>query len=200
MQAASIEGSAVGSVSVAFPAGNTAGNLIIAFVRASTTTQTITLSDTTGNTYSQAVTQAQTTDGHQTAIFYAANIKSGANTVKATFSGTNNHPFLAIYEYSGVSTLDKTAGTQGTSAAASSGATATTTAAKELIFAGLGLPSSATQTVTAGPGFTLEQQDTRSGGSRAASEDQTVAAVGAYSGTFTISGSTNWSCIVATFK
>ena len=200
VQAASIEGSAVSSVSVAFPAGNTAGNLIIAFVRASTTTQTITLSDTAGNTYSQAVSQTQTTDGHQIAIFYAANIKSGANTVTATFSATNNHPFLAIYEYHGVSTLDKTAGAQGTSAAASSGAAATATAANELIFAGLGLPSSATQTVTAGAGFTLEQQDTRSGGSRAASEDQTVAAVGAYVGSFTLSASTNWSCTVATFK
>jgi hypothetical protein len=198
VQAASIEGSAVASVSVAFPASNTAGNLIIAFVRASTTTQTITLSDTAGNSYTQAVAQAQTTDGHQIAIFYAANIKTGGNTVTATFSGANNHPFLAIYEYSGVSTLDKTAAAQGTTAAASSGATATTTAANELVFAGLGLPSSATQTVTAGSGFTLEQQD--NGTSRAASEDQTVSATGAYSGTFTLGASTNWSCAVATFK
>jgi subtilisin family serine protease len=200
VQVASIEGSAVSSVSVAFPAGNTAGNLIIAFVRASTTTQTITLSDTAGNTYTQAVSQGQTTDGHETAIFYAANVKSGANTVTATFSGTNNHPFLAIYEYRGVSTLDKTAGAQGTSAAASSGATATTTAANELVFVGLGLPSSATQTATAGTGFTLEQQDTRSGGSRAASEDQTVTTTGTFSGSFSLSSSSNWTCIVATFR
>jgi methionine-rich copper-binding protein CopC len=200
VQAASIEGSAVSSVSVAFPASNTAGNLIIAFVRASTTTQTITLSDTAGNTYSQAITQAQTTDGHQIAIFYAPTIKPGANTVTATFSASNNHPYLAIYEYNGLSTLDKTAGAQGTTAAASSGATVTTTAATELVFAGLGLPSSATTTVTAGSGFTLEQQDTNSGGSRAASEDETVSATGAYSGTFTLSSSTNWSCVTATFK
>ncbi len=200
VQAASIEGSAVSSVSVAFPAGNTAGNFIIAFVRASTTTQTITLTDSAGNIYSRAVSQAQATDGHETAIFYAPNIKAGANTVTATFSASNNHPFLAIYEYSGLSALDRTAGAQGTSATASSGATAATTAASELVFAGLGLPSSATQTVTAGSGFTLEQQDTRSGGSRAATEDRTVSATGAYSGTFAISSSTNWSCIVATFR
>jgi hypothetical protein len=200
VQAASIEGSAVSSVSTTFPASNTVGNLIIAFVRASTTTQTITLTDSAGNTYSKAVSQTQTTDGHQTAIFYASNIKAGTNTVTATFSASNNHPYLAIYEYSGLSTLDKTAAAQGATAAANSGATATTTSANELVFAGLGLPSSATQTVTAGSGFTLEQQDTRSGGSRAASEDRTVSATGAYSGTFTLSSSTNWSCIVATFR
>ncbi len=200
VQAASIEGSAVSSVSVPFPAGNTAGNFIIAFVRASTTTQTITLTDSAGNTYSRAVSQAQTTDGHEIAIFYAPNIKAGGNTITATFSASNNHPFLAIYEYSGLSALDRTAGAQGTSATASSGATAATTAASELVFAGLGLPSSATQTVAAGSGFTLEQQDTRSGGSRAATEDRTVSATGAYSGTFAINSSTNWSCIVATFR
>ena len=202
VQAASIEGSSVSSVAATFPTSNTAGNLIVAFVRASTTTQTITLSDSAGNTYSKAVGTGQTTDGHQVAIFYAPNIKAGANTVTASFSGTNNHPFLAIYEYSGVSRtspLDKTAGAQGTNASVSSGATATTTAANELVFAGMGLPSSSTVTWVAGSGFTLEQQDTRTSGSRAATEDQEVTATGAYAGTFSLSGASNWSAVVATF-
>jgi hypothetical protein len=142
----------------------------------------------------------QTTDGHQTHIFYASKIKGGANTVTATFSGTNNHPFLAIYEYRGVGTLDQTAHAQGSSSAPNSGATTTTTASNELLFSGLGLPSSSSVTVTAGAGYKLEQQQGSAGGSRSATEDATVAASGSFSGAFSVGSSTNWSCIVATFK
>jgi hypothetical protein len=55
--------------------------------------------------------QTQINDGHQTHLFCARNIAGGPNTVTATFSGTNNHSWLAIYEYSGLSTtapLDRT--------------------------------------------------------------------------------------------
>lgn len=72
-------------MSQAFTNSNIAGNTIIAFVRMSTSTQTVKLSDTAGNTYVDAVSQAQTTDGHQIHIFYAANIKGGANAVTASF-------------------------------------------------------------------------------------------------------------------
>jgi hypothetical protein len=75
-------------VSVAFPGSNTAGNLIIAFVRMSTSTQTVSISDTVGNAYTQAVAQVQNADGSQVHIFYAKKILSGANTVTATFSST----------------------------------------------------------------------------------------------------------------
>jgi methionine-rich copper-binding protein CopC len=202
VQSGSAEGSGVASVSKAFASSNTAGNLIIAFVRASTTTQTVTLSDTAGNSYTDAVWQQQTKDGHQIHLFYAANIKGGANTVKASFSGSNNHPWLAIYEYSGLSAatpLDKTAAAQGNSAAASSGATAATTSANELVFTGLGLPSGSSAVATAGAGYSVEQQDTNAGGSRATTADQEISAAGAYAGTFTLSASANWSAVVATF-
>ena len=81
VQKASIQGSGVSSVSVAFPARNNAGNLIIAFVRASTTSQSVTVNDSLGNKYVRAVNQGQDSDGHQTNIFYAANCAAGANTV-----------------------------------------------------------------------------------------------------------------------
>src|SRR5581483_1647463 len=118
----------------AFGSGNTSGNLIVAFVRMSGTSQTVSVSDSVGNVYADAVSQAQTGDGHQVHIFYAANVAGGANTVTASFSGTNNHPWLAVYEYSGVSALDQTAAAQGASAFASTGATANTSSANELLF------------------------------------------------------------------
>jgi hypothetical protein len=201
LQSNAVQGSSLGSISLSFPGPNTAGNLIVAFVRMSTSTQTVTVKDSAGNAYLKAVSQAQTADGHQVYILYAENIAGTANTVTATFSGTNNHPWLAIYEYSGLNAtapLDKTASAQGSSTSPSCGPTASTTAANELLFAGVGLVNNSTATITAGNGYTLQQQDTNT--SRAANETAIVSSTGAQSAGFTLSSGGNWSCVLATFK
>jgi len=201
VQSNAVEGTSASSIAAPFLSANTAGNLIIAFVRMSSTSQSVAITDLAGNSYVDAVSQAQTSDGHQVHIFYAKNINAGANTVTATFSATNNHPWMAVYEYSGLSTtnpLDRTAHAQGSNASPSSGASAITTSANELVFAGVGFVNSYTGTATAGGGYTLQQQDT--GTSRAATEASIVASTGAYSGTFTLSTSTNWSAVLATFQ
>jgi len=200
VQSAAAQGTSVTSLSQAFPASNTAGNLIVVFVRASTTTQTVTVSDTAANTYALAVSQTQTTDGHQIRIFYATSAVSGPNTVTATFSATNNHPWLAVFEYTGVSALDQTAHAQGSGLSPNTGLTATTTSNSELIFAGLGVPNASTATATAGTGFQLLLQDAPQNTSRAATEGQITAVSGQYAGTFSLSAGTNWSAVVATFK
>jgi hypothetical protein len=193
-------------VSTTFTTANTAGNLIIAFVRMSTTTQTAALSDSHGNAYVQAVAQVQSSDGSQVRLFYARNILAGPNTVTATFSGSNNHPWLAVYEYSGLSTtvpLDQTASAQGNSVAPSSGATPTTTSASELVFAAFGLPASYTGTQAAGTGFAILNNVANTGAtqvSTAATESRQVAATGPQTGTFNLGTVANWSAIVATFK
>ena len=200
VQSNAMEGSGLKSLSAPFGSNNTASNLIIAFVRMSTASQTVTVSDTAGNTYADAVAQAQTTDGHQIHIFYAKNIHSGANTVTASYSGTNNHPWLAIYEYSGLSTtnpLDQTAKGQGNGTAVSTGATPTTSSANELVFAGAGFVNNYSGIVTSGAGYSLQQQDTAT--SRAANELQITASTGSFAGTFNLSSSTSWSAVLATF-
>jgi subtilisin family serine protease len=201
VQANAVQGSNVGSVSAAFPISTTAGNLIIAFVRMSTTSQTVTLADNAGNTYVQAVKQPQNSDGSQACLFYAKNISGAAvNTVTATFSSTNNHPWLAIYEFSGLSTtnpLDQIASAQGNSTALNSGLTPPTTSANELIFGGSGLPASSSGKQTAGSGFTMLENNTAT--SRAVNEVMLLTSTGPYSATFTVSSSTNWSALVATF-
>jgi hypothetical protein len=194
-------GSAVTLVQSAFPSANTGGNLILALVRMSSTSQTVTVTDSAGNVYSDAVAQIQTSDGHQLHLFYAKNIAGGSNTVTATFSATNNHPWLAIYEYRGLSAtspLDRTSAAQGTSTVVSSGSTPVTSSANELVFAGLGLPSGYSGTVTVGSGFVLGEQSTST--SPGATETALVTATGSYAGTFALSSSTNWSALVATFK
>jgi hypothetical protein len=189
-------GAGISSLSVPFPSDNVAGNLIVAFVRMSTTSQTVVVTDTVGNNYVAAVSEPQDIDGHQIVIFYASNIRGGANTVTSTFSGTNNHPWLTVYEYSGLSRtgpLDQTIRAQGTNASPFAGLITNT----GLVFVGVGLPATLFQgTVTAGQGFTILQQD--NGSERAANEDVTVQ--GSYRAGFTLSASTNWSTVAAAFR
>src|SRR5262249_30131349 len=113
---------------------------------------------------------------------------------------TNNHPWLAIYEYSGVNTLDQTAHAQGNSTLAGSGPTGMTSTDSELIFSGLGLSSSSSAVVTASSGYALEQQVSIPGGSRAATEDGASTSAGSFAGAFNLSAATNWSCALATFR
>ena len=182
--------------------GTGVGTMAVAFVRMSTTNQTVSVTDSLGNVYTRAVSQAQSTDGHQTAIYYAKNVAAGVNTVTAQFSAANAHPFLAIYEYAGLSAtapLDKVAAAQGNNSnTASSGATAATIAANELIFSGAGFPNAWPGTVTAGAAYTLLRQDL-SGTSRAVNESQTANAAGSFNPAFTLSAPTNWSAVTATF-
>src|SRR5207248_318307 len=136
-------------LSLGFGSNNHAGNLILAFVRMSTTWQGVNVTDSAGNIYIDAVSQMQTSDGSQIHLFYAKNIAGGTNTVTATFSSSNNHPWLALYEIAGLSTtnpLDVTAHVQGSSA--SPAAPVTTSTGPEFVFAGLGLPASFTGSVT----------------------------------------------------
>ncbi|MDQ6705700.1 MAG: S8 family serine peptidase [Acidobacteriota bacterium] len=201
IQSNAAQGSGVTSLSTAFLSGNTAGNLVIAFVRMSSASQTVQIADSAGNVYTDAVSQAQTTDGHQVHIFYAKNVSGGANTVTASFSATNNHPWIAIYEYSGLSAtnpLDQTAHAQGSGASPSTGPAGATTSANELVFTGAGFPYSYGGTAASGSGFAMQQQNTAT--SRGASETALVNAAGSYAGTFSLSSSANWSAVLATFK
>jgi hypothetical protein len=200
-QDAAVEGSAVPSVSVAFPSPNTAGDFIIAFVRMSTATQTVSVTDSLGNAYVDAVHQVQTSDGHQIHLFYAKNVRAGSNTIKAVFSAANNHPWLAIYEFSGLSTtspLNLTTSAQGYGTSANSG-TITGTGGEQLLFAAAGFTGGWSGTAATGSGYTQGLADTNS--SRASTEYAITSSFsGSHSGAFNpLSTSTNWSCAMATF-
>jgi hypothetical protein len=195
------EGASQRSLSVRFPSSNHAGNLIIAFVRMSTTSETVTVSDSAGNVYKDAISQVQTVDGHQVHVFYAKNAAGISNSVTAHFSSRNSHPWLAIYEYSGLSTttpLDQTAHAQGNGSAAGSGTAAMTSSAYELVFAAAGLPAGYTGAVTTGTGYSMLQQDT--GTPRAANEAAIVNSSGSFAGVFGLNPGTNWTAVLATFK
>ncbi|MDP9128040.1 MAG: NHL repeat-containing protein, partial [Pseudomonadota bacterium] len=200
VQSTSGAGAAVTSLAQTFGSNNTLGNLIIAFVRCSTSTQTVTVADTAGNTYTDAVNTSSTGD-HQLHIFYAKNIQAGANTVTASFSASNANPYLAIYEYSGLDTtspLDKTVSANGTSATASTGTTATTSWANELVFAGLGVASGYAGTLTSTEGYTTLQQNVTI--PNAIAQGKVVGLAGTFTASTKLTSSQKWTGAVATFK
>src|SRR5207253_11468159 len=83
----------VPSSSLSFASANTAGNWIAVVLRTSSSSDVITVTDTNGNTYQKALQLAVTVDpptGLSLGMFYAENLRGGANTVTVshTLSGT----------------------------------------------------------------------------------------------------------------
>ena len=181
--------------SLAFNSANTSGNLIVVYLTW-TNANSVSVTDTNGNTY--ASVGSRTTWGvssnMSSQVFYAKDIKGGANTVQATFgTAITSWADMYIHEYSGidkVNPVDVSAVNDGTAAAMSSGS-ATTTKANDLIF---GAGASSGNVNQAGTGFTSRSS---SFGNR--TEDKDVTSVGAYSATARQNGSA-WVMHMVAFK
>ena len=184
-----------GSVILSYPLAQTVGNLNIVAVGWNDTTSTVSsVSDSRGNTYSQAGTTISGT-GLRQAIYYAKNIAGGSNTVTVVFNQAAAYVDVRILEYSGLDTsspLDVTAGAAGSSSSPNSGA-ATTSLSNELIF-GAGMTAGTYS--AAGTGFTLRIITTPD---RDIAEDQLGSSAGSYSAS-AASTSSPWVMQMATFK
>ena len=181
------------TVSVTYPAAQTAGNLNVVVVGWNDTTATMqSVKDSAGNTYHLAIGPTTGT-GLQQSIYYAPNIVGGSNTVTVTFSQAAAFPDVRILEYRGVTALDVTAGARGSSTSASSGA-ATTTSANDLIF---GADMVSTATLSAGSGFTSRIITSPDGD---IAEDKIVTTAGSNSATATLNGSGPWVMQMVTFS
>src|SRR5437764_4979570 len=90
----------VASLAKAFGSSNVAGNSIIVVCGCGNGTA-MTVADSAGNTYTQAVNAANSTT-FEAAIFYAVNIVAGANTVTVTNAGSTASMAMEIYEVSGL--------------------------------------------------------------------------------------------------
>ena len=186
--------------SVAFQNPNTAGNFIAVAIRGGlSSSQVSTVKDSNGNTYNKATQIGFTASAVTSAIYYAENIKGGANTV--TVSMTVNAPLrFAILEYSGVATsnsLDTTAAATGTGKVASSGNT-TTAVNGDLLLGSLSTVNGAT--FTAGTGYVIRDSVPNGSGAKMITEDQIQAAPGTASATATLSASDTWGALLAAFK
>jgi hypothetical protein len=164
-------------------------------VRSGSTTATVTVSDSQSNTYTQQISQNQTTDGHKLTIAYAPNVKVGSNTVTVTLSASATLQ-VAIHEYGGIipsSLVDVSTSTQGSGTTPNSG-NVTTSQGAELLFAAAAVGGSPSW--TAGSGYTLRQIPVN----KLATEDQIASVIGTFAGTFSLSASDNWSAAIVTFK
>jgi hypothetical protein len=184
-----------GAVLLSYGVAQTAGNLNLVVVGWNDTTSTVSsVSDSRGNTYTQAGTTVTGT-GLRQAIYYARNIAGGSNTVTVGFNQAAAFVDVRILEYSGLdptSPLDVTAGAAGTSSSPNSGA-ATTTAANELIF-GAGITSGGF--TGAGTGFS-SRIITADGD---IAEDKVVSSTGSNSAAAPLSRTSYWVMQMATFK
>jgi IPT/TIG domain/Fibronectin type III domain/Abnormal spindle-like microcephaly-assoc'd, ASPM-SPD-2-Hydin len=173
------------TVAVSYTAAETAGDLNVVVVGWNDTTSTVqSVTDSLGNTYSLAIGPTSGTALRQS-IYYAANVKAGANTVTVTFNQAAAFPDIRVLEYRGVNAVDVTMGGSGNSATSSSGA-ATTTIANDLIF---GANMVATTTKAAGSGFTSRVITSPDGD---IAEDKVVTTAGSNSATATLSSAGPW--------
>jgi outer membrane protein assembly factor BamB len=182
------------TASLAFSKANTAGNLIVVYA-VWDNPGSAQVSDTLGNTYTAATARQSwgAGGGWSAQVFYAPNVRAGANTVKATFgTAITSFGLLYIHEYSGLATaspVDVSASAAGTPAAMSSGAV-TTTAASDLLFAA----GASDVDVSHGTGFTA-----RLTGFGNLTEDRAVTTTGSYAGTASQDGST-WVMQLVAFR
>jgi hypothetical protein len=166
------------TLSLAFPSNTRAGDLLLVAFDFNTSVTMSSLKDSQGNMFTQVGKQLTTPGGIHSQVYYAKNIKGGADTVTVTLSGTTVYLELYLTEYAGINTtnpIDAQAGASGSTAAVSSG-NATTTVAGDIIY-GYCLSE---WTCTAGSGFTA-----RSTLDSNVIEDKVAGSVGSYAATGT---------------
>jgi chitodextrinase len=199
VQHAGVDAGNTNAASLAFPAPTTAGNWIGVAVRAGQAGQTITVTDSRGNTYRKAIQLNEDVDGVTLALYYAEAIAGGADTVSVSSSLPGGLLRFALFEYAGVAAANSFDGgttAQGTSTTAASGSFATTVPGDLLI----GMVTTANgQTFTAGAGFTLQERVPASN-SKLGVEDRTQSTAGSTSAQFALSSSDVWGALAAAFK
>jgi hypothetical protein len=153
------------------------------------------MSDSQANSYFTVVpfTSGGTYNGQ---IYFAKNIKAGANTV-TFFPGAAVTSLIAVHEFSGIDTIDQVASATGTGNIQDSTGAATTKTAELLLG-----NDSAVSSITNGAGFTLAESSIAVG-TVFLTQWQIVAALGTYNSTTTTTvgkgGGYTWGAEIETF-
>jgi hypothetical protein len=123
-------------LSLSFPANTAAGDLIMVGFDYTTSATPSSVSDSQGNVFTAIGNQLTSPGGARSRVYYAKNIKGGADTITVTLTATSSWLELYLTEYSGAdptNPIDAQAGASGSAGAVSSG-TATTTASGDIIY------------------------------------------------------------------
>jgi hypothetical protein len=190
------------SSSLAFNSNNAAGNWIGVCVRAGLSGQTFTVTDSNANNYRQAIQINDTLDtpnGNTLAIFYAENVRSGANTVTVSDTASGTLRF-AILEFTGVATansLDVTVAAQGTSTSPNCG-NVTTTANGDLLLGAIATADAASFTTPSG--VEIMEHVPAEPNTKLIADYQIQSAAGSTSATASLAASDPWGVVLAAFK
>jgi hypothetical protein len=191
-----------------FPGTTTAGHLIVATVSWDTSGGAQPkVSDSQGNTYSVATNGNNVALQQGLAIFYAANIKGGADTVTLSPNISASYLRLNILEYGGVAASNPVDGiaqnidTTGTSTASgvTSGSGVTKLSGDLIIGAVMGDSGNKT-TVTAGTGATQRLVGNNGAVDPLASADLLQTSTGSAAATFTFSVAGSYQAQMVAFK
>ncbi|MBX3025899.1 VWA domain-containing protein [bacterium] len=196
------------TIAVTVPAGGVAaGNSIILTLAMDNASGTVSATDSANNTYSADATVTNA-DGVRTVILAAHNVAALAagNTITVSHPSVTARA-LAANEFSGIlapSPLDKVKTQTGTGTVPSSGLSATTTQAYELVIGAIGVEGPSGDSFTAGPYYTGLTRAGTTGGTADTNitinpEFRIVTLTGAYAADGTIT-SRDWAVALATYK
>ena len=124
------------SLSLTFPTNTLAGDLILVAFDYGTNTTPSSVSDSQGNVFTPVGNLLSSPRPQFSQVYYAKNIKGGADTVTVTLSASSSYLEVYLTEYAGIdpaNPIDAQAGAAGPAGAVSSG-NATTTVANDVIY------------------------------------------------------------------
>ena len=195
------------AVSCSLPSTPTVGKHILGTcINVSSNNTTPTISDNqSGNSYAVDGRTFFTGQGGVNNFSGKIAAASGTFTVTCTFNSFTIYASVIVGEYSGLASsnwFDVTAGASGsTTGTHSSGSTATTAQASEILIGGIAMACNGC-TLTAGSGYSvLTTVNNASASWKLGLEDEVVSSTGTYAATFTDSqGFGDWIAVITTYK
>jgi len=190
-QVASASHSNPSSLSLSFSANTQAGDLLLVAFDYDKSVAPSTVTDSQGNVFTSLGSALSTPGQALGSVYYAKNIKGGADTVTVKLSASSSYLEIYVSEYSGIdpnNPIDAQAGASGNAGAVSSGS-GTTTVAGDIIYGYCVADSGC----AAGSGFTA--RSTMDGN---LVEDMVAGSPGQYAATGTATG--GWSMRMVALK
>jgi hypothetical protein len=124
------------SSSLSFPSSTIAGDVILVAFDYDTNATASSVTDSQGNVFTAVGNELTSPGGARCRVYYAKNIKGGADTVTVNLSANSSYIELYLTEYTGVdqtNPIDAQAGASGSAGSVSSG-NALTTVAGDVIY------------------------------------------------------------------
>ena len=191
--------------------GVAAGHSVILSFAMNPASGAVSCGDSRGNSYviDRDITNGSGTTGVRSITVSAHNVTglTSGNTITCTHPSVTARA-LSANEFSGLAPSaprDQTSASTGNSTAASSGSTATTTQAEELLIGTIGVEGKSNESFTTGGSYTIMGRVGTNQGSATSNitvnpEYRLVSATGSYSATGTLGTAHNWAASIVTYK